>query len=172
MGENGSGKSTLLKLISGENSDYRGDIYLNNTSLTKLNRSCLYEHILYVKEEETFMEGTVHENLMNEDLTKIENILKLLEAESMMEMMGLAIKSDGFPLSQGQRQLLALTRALLKEADVYCLDESFSHIYERKAKRIIKRLFHTYKSTLFVIVTHQTKLVNSDYDCVIMGAEK
>ena len=73
------------------------------------------------------------------------------------------LEEDGFNLSGGERQRILLARALLKEAQLYIFDESFSEIDVPTERKILKDLFHTYPNKTFLIISH--RLSNQDlYD--------
>ena len=171
-GANGTGKTTLLKLLSGMDDVYRGDILINKQPLKSISQSSLDDHIIYVSANETFITGTVIDNLYCDDLKRIESTFSLLgvPASKINDYLSTAIMSDGSPLSSGQRQLIALARALLKQADVYLLDEALCHLPQIDAMNCLKKIQEAYPESLFVIVAHDLNDVNITESYAIMGA--
>ena len=167
LGRTGSGKSTLLKLMAGFDCHYSGEIYVNDLSLRKIYLPSLMKHVLYVDNSESFINGTLYENLMCEDVSLIKEVFQVLQCDYLTKL-SMPMKQDGQPFSKGEMTLIILARALLKNADVYLLDELFSCLEVEDAKKLIKRMKEYKKDALFVIVTHQRNLMNSDDDYVII----
>jgi ABC-type bacteriocin/lantibiotic exporter with double-glycine peptidase domain len=167
LGKTGCGKSTLLKLMAGFDRHYSGEIFINDLSLRKIYLPSLMKHVLYVDNKEAFMNGTLYENLMCEDLSLIKEVFQVLGCDYLTKL-SMPIKQDGRPFSRGEATLVILARALLKNADVYLLDELFSGLEIEQAKSLIERIKAYKKQAIFVIVTHQRNLMNSDDDYVII----
>lgn len=171
-GDNGSGKSTLGYLLEGNDPHYRGEILINSISLKDINQDSLKKHIILVKEHEAFIEGSIKEVLNSEDDARIVSLLLSLTGDHLIELGDSPITSSGVPLSLGEQQILSLARALLCDGDVYILDEALSHLsYERK-KVILKYLFETCQDKLFIVISHDKKIINMGYDYVIMEKGK
>lgn len=171
VGANGSGKSTFLRLINGEDTHFKGKILINNQDITTIKNSSLHQRIAYIHQD-GFIEGTVFDNLMCEDIDKIEKISHVLDYPELFTQLEISLKEDGSPLSAGQQQLLILARALLHDCDVYLLDEAFSHVDFKKAKRIIRSIKEHYPDKLFIIVTHRNNLMNKGDTYVIIETGK
>jgi ABC-type transport system involved in cytochrome bd biosynthesis fused ATPase/permease subunit len=104
---------------------------------------------------------------MCEDLSLIKEVFQVLGCDYLTKL-SMPIKQDGRPFSRGEATLVILARALLKNADVYLLDELFSGLEIEQAKSLIERIKAYKKQAIFVIVTHQRNLMNSDDDYVII----
>lgn len=171
-GDTGSGKSTLLSLLMGNDLRYSGNIYINDQELRTIDLDSLYEHIGYECQNPSFFCDTVFNNLLCEDVDRIEMLLKGFGHLEMMNMLELKINEDGSPLSQGQRQIIALLRLFLRDYDVYMLDEVFSHMDSKTAGRIYRYIVKNYNNKILIMVNHETKLVNRTDDCVIIDKGK
>lgn len=167
-GDTGSGKSTLLSLLMGNDLRYTGHIYFNNQELRDIDLNSLYEHIGYECQSPTFFHDTIYNNLLCDDLDKIEKLLKGFGHLEIMNILELSINTDGSPLSQGQRQIIALLRLFLRDYDVYMLDEVFSHMDSKTASKIYRYIIKNYSDKLLIMVNHETKLVNRHDDYVII----
>ena len=98
--------------------------------------------------------------------------LRAFGMKDLIEMFHLVLSEDGSPLSLGQRQVVALVRLLCQTYDVLILDEAFSHMDSTLANKIMKYLLKNDEGKIYIMVNHQTKLVNKNVGCVIMGKER
>ena len=171
-GDNGSGKSTLGYLLEGNDPHYRGEVLINSYSLKEINQDSLKKHIIVVKEHEPFIEGSIKEVLNCEDESKMVSVLLSLTGEHLLELGDSPITSKGVPLSLGEQQILSLARALLCEGDIYILDEALSHLSFKRKQIILEYLFNSCQDKLFIIISHDKKIINMGYDYVIMEKGK
>ena len=87
-------------------------------------------------------------------------------------MMHIAFSENGYPLSLGQRQVVALIRMLCRDWDVLILDEAFSHMDTRLANKILRYLMKNDEGKIYIMINHQTKIVNKNMECVIIEKGK
>lgn len=171
-GITGSGKTTLLKLLLAEDLAYQGDIYINDLELRQIDLASLYEHIGYLNETPTFLHMTLQDNFLCQDEKKIQFYLKTFGQESLNDMMHIVLSENGYPLSLGQRQVVALIRMLCRDWDVLILDEAFSHMDTRLANKILRYLMKNDEGKIYIMINHQTKIVNKNMECVIIEKGK
>lgn len=171
-GITGSGKTTLLKLLLAEDLAYQGDIYINDLELRQIDLASLYEHIGYLNEMPTFLHMTLQDNFLCQDEKKIQFYLKTFGQESLNDMMHIVLSENGYPLSLGQRQVVALIRMLCRDWDVLILDEAFSHMDTRLANKILRYLMKNDEGKIYIMINHQTKIVNKNMECVIIEKGK
>jgi ABC-type bacteriocin/lantibiotic exporter with double-glycine peptidase domain len=167
-GNSGSGKSTLLKLIMGFNYNYSGDIYINDQELRTIDLNSLYDHIGYECQTPTFFHKSLYDNFLCDDAEKIKKLLKSFGYSYLEDMFFMTLNEDGSPLSQGQKQVVALVRLFLRDYDVYILDEVFANMDNKSAGRIYRYIIKNYSDKILIMVNHQTKLVNRNDDYVII----
>jgi ATP-binding cassette subfamily B protein len=141
-GESGSGKSTLLSLLLKFYSPESGSIQINGSSMDKISPSFVRQIISYVPQSVelfsgslgyniSFESGTWNENRMNRclELSGLNAIIKNLPRG-----LDTTISEDGNNFSGGEKQKIALARALYKEAGLIFLDEPSSHwIFNQKS---------------------------------------
>lgn len=171
-GITGSGKTTLVKLLLAEDLAYQGDIYINDLELRQIDLASLYEHIGYLNETPTFLHMTLQDNFLCQDEKKIQFYLKTFGQESLNDMMHIVLSENGYPLSLGQRQVVALIRMLCRDWDVLILDEAFSHMDTRLANKILRYLMKNDEGKIYIMINHQTKIVNKNMECVIIEKGK
>lgn len=133
IGGTGSGKSTIAKLLLRFHNVTAGQITLKGTDIRSLPQSELRSAISYIPQRAWLFSGTIEENLRygNPDATREDLIraLKTAQADFVLDLPG-GLKSHvsqgGTNFSGGQRQRLSIARALVKTADLYVFDDSFS----------------------------------------------
>ena len=133
IGGTGSGKSTIAKLLLRFHDVTAGQITLKGIDIRSLPQSELRSAISYIPQRAWLFSGTIEENLRygNPDATREDLIraLKTAQADFVLDLPG-GLKSHvsqgGTNFSGGQRQRLSIARALVKTADLYVFDDSFS----------------------------------------------
>ena len=170
VGESGSGKSTIAKLIVGLHEGYQGHILLQGKERSELHDDDFYQHVMYLTHKSCIFKGSVRDNLAiaKEGITE-EMMWKALEDVQLKDFLmandGLDTKLDegGSNFSGGQRQRLAMARALLADKDVYIFDEATSNI-DMESEDAILTLIHKLAShKTIVMISHRlSTVVKSD----------
>lgn len=148
VGVSGSGKSTIAGILSGRNRDYIGRITCFGKELSTLSSAIRTGRITLVGSESYLFGGTVEDNLRlgKPDATKEEmeaalskvNLLRYLDT---LQGLSTSVSAEGSNFSGGQRQRLALARALLHDTPVYIFDEATSNI-DMESEEMIMRVIH------------------------------
>lgn len=133
IGPTGSGKSTIAKMLLRFHDVTDGTVELCGTDVRELTQHALREHISYVPQKAWLFSGTIADNLRYgaEDATDDELWHAIDVAQSgfvreLPEGLGHRVAQGGTNFSGGQRQRLSIARALVKKADLYIFDDSFS----------------------------------------------
>lgn len=134
IGSTGSGKSTLADLLLRLHDVQSGCIKLQGVDIRALSQQELRNKISCVPQKAFLFSGTIAENLRmgREDATETDlwNALKIAQAEDFVKKLPLGLDAPvaqgGTNFSGGQRQRLAIARALVKKADLFIFDDSFS----------------------------------------------
>ena len=132
----GKGKSTFLNILYGRASDFEGKVIYHDVSNTDKN-SLWNHHISYLHQDlKLFKELTAYDNIVLKN--SISNFKSNDEIDALLEEFGLIDKRDVFieRMSLGQRQRVAIIRALCQPFDFLLMDEPFSHLDELNAKKI------------------------------------
>lgn len=169
LGPIGAGKTTLLRLLSGMYKPERGQILLDGVNLAHISKPVLAEQIGYLQQEGRLFAGTLRENLIlglidPGDSTIIDAARRtgLLHAVIQVHPLGLQqpIFEGGQGLSGGQRQLVNLTRVLLRSPRIWLLDEPTASMDQQSERQIISLLSNqlTPADTL-VLITHKPDLL-------------
>ncbi len=151
-GKSGSGKSTLLKILKGYY-PYEGEILINGKQVNnQLNK------VVYLSPKETLFTGTVNYNLTiksSEDLANIKNICYTDEIVVSNDLgYNFLLEEDGFNISEGQRQRLALARAL-HDFDILIIDEGLNGTDINLERKILKKLFSYFKNKTIIVISHR-----------------
>jgi len=160
-GESGIGKTTLLNLIDNLDTDYTGEILLNETNI-KDNSNCARDNISYCRSKDVLFDNlSVKDNLLlvNSDITKVESLLAKF---NLLNKKNKLIKK----LSQGQRSRIATIKYLLKDASVYLFDEPTENLDETTANIIFSEIKEKANNSLVIIVSHSTEY-DSQADCLL-----
>jgi ABC-type bacteriocin/lantibiotic exporter with double-glycine peptidase domain len=171
VGPSGVGKTTLLSLILRFYRPNSGEIYFDGRSASDYELSALRRRIGYVSQSTLLFSGTIMENLSygNPEATE-EEVLRAAKVagihdfiNSMPEGYETEIGENGVVLSEGQKQRLALARALVKNPDILVLDEPTATLDSQTEKTIFQSLpSYTQGKTLFVVAHRLSTILESD----------
>ncbi len=178
VGATGAGKTTITNLINRFYDIADGKIRYDGININKIKKADLRRSLGIVLQDVTLFSGTVMDNIRygRLDATDEECIeaAKLASADEFISKLpngyNTYIKGDGSNFSQGQRQLLSIARAAIKNAPAMILDEATSSIDTRTELLVEKGTFELMKGrTVFVIAHRLSTVQNSD---VIMVLDK
>lgn len=169
LGPVGSGKTTLLRLLSGMYKPQQGTITLDGIDLSHISKPLLSEHIGYLPQDGRLFAGSLRENLIlglpdpgDSAILEAAQETGLLASVIQTHPLGLSqpIHEGGTGLSGGQRQLVNLTRVVLRHPRIWLLDEptaSMDSAHEHRVIQTLRRSMRTQDSAF--IVTHKTELL-------------
>jgi len=176
IGTTGSGKSTVVSLIPRFYDLTKGEILINGINIKDVNRSELRDMIGYIPQKSNLFTGTIRSNLLFGDNQATEEaLLKAAEIAQAAEFInnsedGLetAISQGGGNVSGGQRQRLAIARALVKKAPILIFDDSFSALDFRTDASLRAALKNELSgSTIFLVSQRVATIKNSDQIIVL-----
>ena len=182
LGPVGAGKTTLLRLLSGMYKPQEGRILFDDIDLSQISKPVLAENIGFVQQDGRLFSGTLRENLTLGMLDPGDSVLlDVARATGLLQMVitphpkGLmqVINEGGTGLSGGQRQLVNLTRAFLREPKIWLLDEPTASMDRALEQKIIAALGEglTAKQTLF-LVTHKPELLSLVDRIIVVAGKK
>ena len=162
VGSTGSGKSTVAKLLLRFHDATKGAIRLDGVDLRDLSQDEIRGRIAYVPQKAWLFSGTVASNLRfgNEDATEVDMLHALQVAQSTFvldQSQGLdtPVAQGGTNFSGGQRQRLAIARALAKKPEVVVFDDSFSALDYKTDARLREELAKNVTDAALVVVAQR-----------------
>lgn len=157
--ESGKGKSTLMKLLIGLLSPNSGEILISGEKSSEYDISSigvLFQDIQLFNR--SFIENVAYGN-KNYSKEKLNILIKELNLTHLIEKNGIEflINSNSSNLSGGEKRRICLLRTLLKETNVYILDEPTSEIDDENSKRIIEYIYTLRKDKTIIVFTHDSQ---------------
>lgn len=165
-GKNGVGKSTLTNIILGIIQEFNGQVLYNNKNMFDLDMYSVRKNLIsYVEQEPMLLDGTLKENLtlgmeqVNDEIfhywTNKLNIERIME-----KGYDDIINSSSINLSGGEKQRIAIARALIKNGDVLIMDEPTSSL-DVKSKDQFKEIINKVKmDKIIILITHDEDIKN------------
>lgn len=163
IGLSGAGKSTLADIITGLLPADSGEIIVDNTKLTQENFSKLRHIIGYVPQQINILDKTIKENIAwGCEKVDEQGVIKALKAAQIYDVIeeypnginaNIIIGSNG--LSQGQKQRLAIARALYRDPEIIILDEATSSLDVQVENEITEMLKNISKSKTIIAIAHR-----------------
>ncbi|TFJ94502.1 thiol reductant ABC exporter subunit CydC [Lentibacillus salicampi] len=157
VGPSGSGKSTLLQLLLNMNPPDQGSIHLDGLSIDQIDQESIWANSNAVLQENHFFYGTVRTNLLLAGDTLNDQEMEVALAKVELDYLSLdeAVYEKGDNLSGGEKQRLAIARAMLKDAHLWLLDEPTSSVDALTEAAIYRHLFNQAEHDTLVLVSHR-----------------
>lgn len=167
LGKTGAGKSTLMQMITGQITPLEGNMFLDEYVYSSLPPTDLRRAIGYVPQDPYFFSGSIKENILmgTQDISKeaLENVIHMagldLVIQQTSEGLDMNVGERGKHLSGGQRQSIALARALIRSPDILVFDEPTNAMDNALEHRIKASLDAYIQNRTFILVTHRTTLL-------------
>jgi len=162
-GRSGLGKTTIVNLILGFLEQENGNIIINDKTTNTVERQLYLQNISYVKQQPFLINDSIRRNITltdeGYDADKLMETMTFCGIESMFDQnddgIDKLITENGKNISGGQRQRLALARALYHDFDLLILDEPFSEIDERAENVLLGKIKSLAKTgKMILMITH------------------
>ena len=172
IGGTGSGKSTLIKLLAGLFDASEGEILLGGAPYSRLRKSEIRTHFSIALQRAQIFEGSIRENIKmgRPDATddEIHRVLSLSEmkdfTDSHTEGLDYLLVGGGQNVSGGQKQRLNMARTVIKNADIYVFDDSFSALDYLTESKI--------KANYAAILKGKTRIIATQRISTAMSADR
>lgn len=180
VGATGAGKTTIINLLSRFYECDQGEIKIDDQNVTAFTRDSLRQQMAFVLQESFLFQGSIMENIRYGHLEasdeEVIEAAKQANAHHFIEKLSdgyqTVLADGGSGLSQGQKQLLAIARALLSHPKILILDEATSNIdtiTELHIQQALKRLMHG--RTCFIIAHRLNTVREADQIMVLQEGE-
>lgn len=177
VGESGCGKSTIAAILMGRNKGYKGsisvgDIKLSDIELSDIAEESLMKNVTYISHQSFLFKGTVKDNLImakndatDDELWNVLNRVNLGDFLRSENGLDTKLTEEGRNFSGGQRQRLALARALLHNSPYYIFDEATSNIDVESEDLIMQLIYELAKDKTVIMISHRLANVKNA-DCI------
>ena len=168
IGRMGAGKSAVIRMLMGLYEPEAGLVTIDGTDLRRIDPADLRSGIAWVPQEVRLFDGTLRDNLTmgtpgrdEDDIVRAARIVGVDEfADRHPEGYGMSVGPQGRLLSGGQRQAVAVARALLRDASILLMDEPTSAFDNTSERRFRMRLSHVLGDRTFLLATNRASLLS------------
>jgi len=176
IGSTGSGKTTLMNLIPRLTDATTGVVYVDGIDVRKLAPHVLWSRVGVVPQKPYLFSGTVASNLRygKPDATQEEmwEALRIAQAAEFVEQMpgalNAAISQGGANVSGGQRQRLAIARALVHRPEIYLFDDSFSALDLATDARLRSAMIPYVSESIVVVVAQRVSTIRNAHQIMVL----
>lgn len=180
LGRNGSGKTTLEKIVLGLYEPESGSVLVDGVDLRQLDPSQLRRNIGYVPQDVSLFFGSLRENITlsapqaeDEQIIKVANLAGLSAfINNHPEGFDMQVGERGQLLSGGQRQAVALARALINDPSILLLDEPTGSLDHASEEGFMKNLARFSQGKTMVVITHRSSLLALVDRIIVIDAGK
>ena len=175
IGSTGSGKSTIAQLILRFHDVTSGSISLNGVDIRQIMQKELRDHISYIPQKAWLFSGTIADNLKqgNPYATKeqMNHALSVAQADfvnTLPAALSSYVAQGGTNFSGGQKQRLSIARALMKPADLYIFDDSFSALDFKTDAALRKALAKETKNAAMLIIAQRISTIMNAEQIIVL----
>ena len=184
IGSTGSGKSTLINLVPRFFDATEGEVLINNLNIKEYTENALMDKIGYVPQRGYLFTGTVRSNILYgvENLKKSELDLRMRHAAKIAQVEEFVTKlkdqydapisQGGTNVSGGQRQRLAIARALAKQPEILIFDDAFSALDMKTDKKLREDLKSEIQDTVVLIVAQRISTIKEAEQIIVLDQGK
>lgn len=180
LGAIGAGKSTLLKIMAGLYPAQQGLVTLDGLDILQIDRERLSQYVGYLSQSPMLVSGTLRYNLLFDHDIDEDWLHEVCEKTGLMAVVNshpqgfdMMISESGSGLSGGQRQLVAMTRLILRKPSVWLMDEPTANLDDQTAHRILDALeAYIEPEHTLVVITHKPALLKRMVDRVVFLTER
>lgn len=178
IGTSGSGKSTCLKLITELYTRYQGNIFISGENIKNISRKNISDHIGIVLQQSFLFQGSIAENIRygekNISEEKIIEVLKKVKLYDKIKTLqeGINESIEGIDFSGGEKQRIAIARALVRNPDIFLFDEITASLDATTEKEIQTYIYDLIAEKTAVFVTHNLSFATLADKIILMKKGK
>ena len=180
VGGTGSGKSTIAKILLRFNDIQKGRILIHGTDISKLSQKDLRSLISYVPQRAFLFSGTIQDNILdgNKEATvdelrhaaQVAQSLPFIEEQD--QQFNALVAQGGTNFSGGQKQRLAIARALIKKSQIYVFDDSFSALDYKTDAKLRAALKPELKDAVTLIIAQRISTIIDADQIIVLNEGK
>lgn len=176
IGSTGSGKSTLVNLIPRLFDVTSGELLVDGVNVKNVSQHDLRDKIGFVPQKGILFSGTIESNIRygkkNADMNEIKEAVRIAQAEHFVETKpekyDTEISQGGTNVSGGQKQRLAIARAIVKKPEILVFDDSFSALDYKTDVALRKTLREERKESTRIVVAQRISTVLDAYEIIVL----
>ena len=166
-GHIGSGKSTLIKTLLKLTVPTKGTITIGGVNIENISKDALYSNVFYIPQKPKLLNRTLYENInygledkdKKETLNKINNIMEFMKLDentrtTFHEKMDQPVGIEGSKLSGGQRQMVWIIRAMLRNPSIIIMDEPTSSLDKKNTQKIYSIIEEVGTRKTIIVISH------------------
>ena len=177
VGQTGSGKTTIIKLLLRFYDPKNGNILIGNHKIKKIKLKNLRENIGYVSQDIFMFDGSIKDNIaypgIGDSTDKIITAAKQSQSHEFIEKLpdgyDTSIGERGQKLSEGQKQRIAIARALYKDPPILIFDEATSSVDNETELLLQKALYEISKDRTTIVIAHRLSTVRNADNIFVLG---
>lgn len=177
VGETGAGKTTIVNLLTRFYDADNGDIRIDGVSITSIKRDNLRRCFSVVLQDTSLFSGTIMDNIryskndaLEEEVIKAAKIARAHDfIDKLPKGYNTVVSASTDNLSQGQRQLISIARAVLCDSPILILDEATSSVDTKTEKEIQKALVSLMKNRTSFLIAHRLSTIRDADHIMVIG---
>jgi ATP-binding cassette subfamily B protein len=178
VGKSGAGKSTIAKLLFKFFDINSGEILIDNQNISKVSQLSLRTHISVVPQDTLLFNDTILNNIkygstQDVDIDKVKEVARLSFIDTFIESLpdgyNTIVGERGLKLSGGEKQRIAIARALLKNPHILIFDEATSAL-DNKSERMVQRAIDNLrKDKTIIVIAHRLSTIYDADNIIVLG---
>lgn len=180
LGHSGCGKSTLAKLIQHHCSPNEGVVRIGDVDLRMMDITNIRQHIRLVTQDAALFQDTILGNLRSGvesiSLESVISACKLVGAHNFIEAMPASydtvLDEKGAQLSSGQKQRIALARAVLQSPHILILDEATNALDAATEQMVLRNLHREFENKVLIVITHRAQTIRDACQILVVEGAK
>jgi len=179
VGENGSGKTTLIKTLLGVYAPSEGCVKVNGNDISEIEKESLYNDVSFISQDHMVYDISLKENIALADIEtiqdgKVKTLLKEVDLTELASDIDVSFGKEfgGIELSGGQKQKLAIARALYKNGQFLILDEPTSALDPLQESEILERFINMSRDKTSIVITHRIGICTKVDRIIVMKEGK
>ena len=168
IGRSGAGKSTITKLLEGSIATQKGNVFIDDYAISTIHPSEWRQGLGIVPQDPFIFAGSIRENILfghRADIDEVwfKTVIGMSGLDMLMQQAGYGLDfnvgENGSRLSGGQKQSIALARAIVRKPQILLLDEPTNGMDHELEQRVVTSLASYIQDKTVVLVTHRTPLL-------------